>query len=113
VSYLVGNAFEGCLLTRGCFLGNAPGIGPFNCPELGPPLSGTVYYLPGTTGWSNSFDGRPAVLWNPLIQTGDGSFGCRGASKSRRLCASKSGIMAYKIVICLKETNGSVEPDPA
>ena len=44
---------------------------------LGNPLIGTVYYLPGTTGWSNSFDGVPAVLWNPLIQTADGSFGVR------------------------------------
>jgi hypothetical protein len=36
-----------------------------------------VYYLPATSGWSNSFDGVPAVLWNPVIQTGDGSFGVR------------------------------------
>ena len=35
----------------------------------------TVYYLPNTTGWTNTFGGRPAVLWNPLAQTGDGSFG--------------------------------------
>ena len=35
----------------------------------------TVYYLPGTTGWSTTFAGLPAVLWNPLIQTGDASFG--------------------------------------
>ena len=35
----------------------------------------TVYYLPGTTGWSSTFAGGPAILWNPVIQTGDGSFG--------------------------------------
>jgi hypothetical protein len=37
----------------------------------------TVYYLPGTTGWSNfsATAGPPIVLWNPLIQTGDGHFG--------------------------------------
>ena len=32
--------------------------------------SATVYYLPGTTGWSNTFAGRPTVFWflpNPLI----------------------------------------------
>jgi hypothetical protein len=34
-----------------------------------------VYYLPGATGWTNSFAGLPAVLWNPVIQTQDGSFG--------------------------------------
>ena len=35
----------------------------------------TVYYLPGATGWSSNFDGRPTVLWNPQAQTNDGSFG--------------------------------------
>ena len=36
----------------------------------------TVYYLPGTTGWSSTLSaGLPAVLWNPLIQAGDASFG--------------------------------------
>src|SRR5512134_3133288 len=37
----------------------------------------TVYYLPGTTGWGTTFAGRPVVLWNPLVQTGDASFGVR------------------------------------
>ena len=36
-----------------------------------------VYYLPGTTGWGPTFGGRPAVLWNPLVQTGEASFGVR------------------------------------
>jgi len=31
----------------------------------------------GTTGWSNTFAGRPAVLWNPLIQVNGSSFGVR------------------------------------
>jgi hypothetical protein len=35
----------------------------------------TVYYLLGTTGWGATYGGRPAVLWNPQAQTGDGSFG--------------------------------------
>jgi hypothetical protein len=39
----------------------------------------TVYYLPGTTGWIafSTDTGLTPVLWNPLIQTGDGSFGVR------------------------------------
>jgi hypothetical protein len=37
----------------------------------------TVYYLPATTGRSSIFAGRPAVLWNPLIQVSDASFGPR------------------------------------
>jgi hypothetical protein len=39
--------------------------------------SATVYFLPGTIGWSSTFDNRPTVLWNPLIQTSGGSFGLR------------------------------------
>lgn len=37
----------------------------------------TVYYLPGTTGWGPTVAGRPALLWNPQIQTSDASFGVR------------------------------------
>jgi hypothetical protein len=35
----------------------------------------TAWYLPCATGWSNTFAGVPAVLWNPLIQAGGSSFG--------------------------------------
>jgi hypothetical protein len=78
VTNFAADAFAGCLhSTNLYFQGNAPSISPRNGPNIGPPLTGTVYYLPATTGWSNSFDGCPAVLWNPLIQTGDGSFGVR------------------------------------
>ena len=27
----------------------------------------TVYYLPGTTGWTSTFDFLPTVLWNPQV----------------------------------------------
>ena len=37
----------------------------------------TIYYLPGTTGWSATFAWRPTALWKPLILTGDGNFGMR------------------------------------
>jgi hypothetical protein len=37
----------------------------------------TIYYLPGTTGWYSPFAGLAAVLWNPVIQAGDGNFGVR------------------------------------
>jgi len=69
-------AFALCYNLKGVFFtGNAPTyagamvfLGDTNV---------TVYYLPGTTGWSNSLAGRPAVLWNPQAQTKDGSFGVR------------------------------------
>ena len=36
---------------------------------------GTVYFLPGM-GWQGSlFCNLPSVMWNPVIQTADGSFG--------------------------------------
>ena len=63
------------------FKGNAPIIG-FSTFLFGPetgPAYGTVYCLPGTTGWSDFIDytGFPATLWNPGIVTGDGAFGVR------------------------------------
>jgi len=77
VTNIEAQAFSECLnLTSVYFQGNDP----FSLTGLtGPPLrpSVTVYYLPGTTGWADFSiaTGLPAVLWNPLIQTGDGSFG--------------------------------------
>jgi hypothetical protein len=53
------------------FLGNAPtpdANALYNCNP-------TIYYLPGTTGWSSSFAGKPALEWNPQILAGDSSFG--------------------------------------
>jgi hypothetical protein len=59
-------------LTNVFFQGDAP-------TTIGNPLLtdtyATAYYLPGTTGWTNQFAGIPAVLWNPLIQTTNASFG--------------------------------------
>ena len=57
------------------FLGNAPGQGLGVLQGDG--IGTTVYYLPGTTGWSSSFATYPAVLWNPQAQTHDGIFGVR------------------------------------
>jgi hypothetical protein len=39
----------------------------------------TVYYLPGTSNWTwlAQFTGVTTALWNPLIQTANGSFGVR------------------------------------
>ena len=37
----------------------------------------TIYYLPETAGWGTTFAGRPAKLWNPLIQSSGPDFGVR------------------------------------
>jgi hypothetical protein len=73
-------AFFGCNgLTSAYFLGNAPTFGSLvffqSFMESAVPLHMTVYYLPGTTGWDSIDLGVPIVLWKPLIQAGDASFG--------------------------------------
>ena len=63
-------------LTAIYFKGNAPSL---DWPVFTGDSKATVYYLPGTTGWSNfsSNSGLPTVLWNPQAQTRDVSFGVR------------------------------------
>jgi hypothetical protein len=69
----IGNsAFYHCLsLTSVYFQGNAPTVGVDAFTDETP----TVYYLPGTTGWSTSFAGSPSALWLPLILNKGPSFG--------------------------------------
>jgi hypothetical protein len=85
VSVLIGNnvmnigdsAFESChSLTKGYFNGNAPAADSsvFSADPV------TVYYVPGTLGWSNTFAGRPTDLWflpQPLILNQGPGFGVR------------------------------------
>ncbi len=54
------------------FEGNAPSLGSSVFDD-----SLTIYFLPGTTGWTSPFGWMPAVLWNPQAQTIDPSFGVR------------------------------------
>jgi hypothetical protein len=77
VTNIGSGAFQSCSsLTGAYFKGNAPGNGSDTSVFLGCPGNATVYYLPGTTGWTNTFDGLPTKLWNPQAQI-DGSFGVR------------------------------------
>lgn len=58
-------AFSLCAaLVRVFFLGNAPieGSEIFSLSD-----SATVYYMPGSTGWAETYEGRPALLWNPAF----------------------------------------------
>ncbi len=65
VTNIGANAFEYCAGLMGVyFAGNAPSLG--SSVFGGDPA--TLYYLPGTTGWSATFGGRPTVLWNPQAQ---------------------------------------------
>jgi len=69
-------AFSECTsLTGVYFRGNAPGAAS---TVFSGDTNATVYYLPGTTGWYTPFGGcSNVVLWNPQVQTSDGSFGVR------------------------------------
>ena len=51
------------------FRGNAPSLGQ---DVFTGDSNTTIYYLPGTTGWTSTFGGRPTALWilpYPLILT--------------------------------------------
>ncbi|HEV2318574.1 MAG TPA: leucine-rich repeat domain-containing protein [Verrucomicrobiae bacterium] len=70
VRHIGQNAFNSCLSMRGIyFYGNAPDYGEYwrggRSKVLGGLDSGTIYYLPGTTGWGSTFGGRPTATWKP------------------------------------------------
>ena len=70
-------AFVSCTgLTGVYFTGNAPSVGSFVFVSDN---HATAYYLPGTTGWGDftANTGLATVMWNPVIATGDASFGVR------------------------------------
>ncbi|MGP8200184.1 MAG: leucine-rich repeat domain-containing protein [Limisphaerales bacterium] len=67
-------AFQYCALSGVYFQGNAPTA---DSSVFDAESGAAIYYLSGTTGWSNTFAGRPAVLWNPLIEASGAGFGVR------------------------------------
>ena len=71
-------AFTHCEhLTGVYFKGDPPGVGSavFGYNNVFDPA--TIYYLPNTSGWSNTFAGRPTVLWLPQAQASGSGFGVR------------------------------------
>jgi hypothetical protein len=67
-------AFSDVNLASVFFTGNAPTVDSTSFYNGFIDIT-TIYYLPGTIGWKSFFAGRPAVQWNPTIQTGAASFG--------------------------------------
>ena len=81
IGEIIGNPFDDCpRLTRVFFQGNFPDDVSY-IPDSGWPFGNnpglTVYCLPGTSNWIflTEHTGIIPVLWNPLIQTGNGHFG--------------------------------------
>lgn len=91
VTTIGGGAFGSCTnMISAYFEGNAPeDAGLFGGPV-------TVYYRSGTTGWGSTYSGRPTVLWNPLIQTGDGSFGVLADTFGFNITESESGLVVVE-----------------
>ena len=82
LAYLGNGTFTYCdKLVSVYFAGDAPAFGASEYPAPTSPFfnatNAIVYYLPGTSGWGPTYAGRPAILWNPQVQTTDGSFGVR------------------------------------
>jgi len=93
VTSLGDDAFYSCAsLTTVYFKGNAPSPG---VNVFGMDNNATVYYLPGTAGWASTFGGRPAVLWNVLIQASGANFGVR----TNRLGFNITGAANLPIVV--------------
>jgi hypothetical protein len=65
--------FLDCINLTNIYFGGNPPLSTGNEPFNGD--NATIYYLPGTTGWTSPFFGLPVVLWNPLIKANGTSFG--------------------------------------
>jgi len=80
VTNISDDAFAYCTnLTAVYFAGNSPQTDPYaGSLNIFRGDSNVVYYLPGTTGWTNTFGQAPTALWNPRASApnfADGTYG--------------------------------------
>jgi hypothetical protein len=76
VTNVQGLAFGDCFnLVSVIINGNVPSVGS---AIFDGDSAVSVFYIPGSTGTTNYFGGLLPLPWNPVIQTGDGSFGVQG-----------------------------------
>ncbi len=72
VTNLAQGAFGNCThLATVTFEGALPVV----TDDLFSGASPTVYYLPGSAGWGDTFAGLPTLLWNPIVSPTDPGFG--------------------------------------
>jgi hypothetical protein len=82
-------AFSGCQnLSMVLFKGDAPTVES----SLGSSPA-IVYYRAGTTGWTNTFAGRPTALWAPVPQPADFGTGPDGFGFNTTWVAGQTAIM--------------------
>ncbi|MGO9610383.1 MAG: leucine-rich repeat protein, partial [Verrucomicrobiia bacterium] len=94
-------AFSNCTSLAGIyFQANAPSLGA-NVFSGDP---ATVYYPSGTTGWGETFGGRPTVLWNPQVQT----IGARFGAQSNQFGFTISG--SSNLVVVVEACTNLVNP---
>jgi len=86
LSNIVEYAFDDSINLKSIyFFGNEPSIlGSYQALDFFSNNT-TIYYLPGTAGWTSNFGGMPAVLWNPAfggvsVQTNQFEFYVSGTS---------------------------------
>jgi hypothetical protein len=81
VTNIDSDAFSDCnRLSSIYFTGNAPALSSYGV--FGSDIPQTVYYLPDTTGWSNTFGGLPAVLWNSAATGTQWQVDCETAQQA-------------------------------
>ena len=99
-------AFQNCYALTGIYFhGNAPSV--ISTAFAGDNAT-IIYYLPGTTGWSNTFAGRPTVLWNPQAQANDASFGVRTNRFGFNITGSSNLVIVVET--CTNLTNPAWSP---
>jgi hypothetical protein len=101
VTNIGASEFQKCYsLKEVYFKGNAPSFG---LSAFSGTTNATIYYLPKTTGWSSPFAGRPAVLWNPKIQSDAADFGVRSNQFGFNISATNDFIVAVEACTNLAE----------
>jgi hypothetical protein len=112
VGELDANSFYGCFnLTDVLMLGNPPFVPATGASPFIPGRPATVYYLPGTTGWSNTFgqttssSGTPTALWNPGINTTDGHFGATNGMFGFNITNGSTTNLPVAILVCTNLLN--------
>jgi hypothetical protein len=103
VTHLDAAVFDGCPNLKSVYFeGKAPSLGfvdPFD------DTNGAVYYLAGSSGWSSTFGGRPARLWNPQIRAVGLELGAPRRSVSFEISGAPDLVVRIESAATLSSTS--------